>query len=199
MIQINLLPVREWRRKEAIRQQISIFVLSLILLIVVLLAVGLTIQGKVRAQRQELALLEKDVAKYAYVNKIIQTVNEKRKKIEDKFKAIETLQEGRTTTVRILDEIVSSIPIDRLWLTDLSLKENNLKLNGVALDNHTVALFMRRLETSSMCGSVNLINTTQKSIQGHALMQFGLQINIRTQQKKDKDKKFTKRAKDREI
>jgi type IV pilus assembly protein PilN len=195
MIQINLLPVREWRRKEAVRQQISIFALSLIFLIVGLLAVGLTIQGKVRAQRQYLASLEGNVAKYAHVNKKIEQINKEQEQIENRFKAMERLQEDRTTTVRILDEIVSSIPIDRLWLTDLSLKENNLQLGGVAMDNHTVALFMRRLETSPMFGSVNLISSTQKSIQEHALMQFGLKVNIQTQQKNDNDKKFTKRAK----
>ena len=195
MIRINLLPVREWRRKEAVRRQISIFALSLILLIVGLLATGLTIQGKVRAQRQELASLEENKAKFAYVNKKIERVNKKRKQVENKFKAIEKLQEGRTTTVKILDEIVSSIPIDRLWLTKLSLKKNNVQLDGVALDNHTVALFMRRLGTSPMCRSVNLINTRQKSIQGHALMEFGLQVNIQTQQKNDNDNKVTKRAK----
>jgi len=195
MIQINLLPVREWRKKEAVRQQISIFALSLILLIVGLLATGLTIQGKVRAQRQALATLEKDKAKFAYVNKKIEKVNKKRKQVENKFKAIEKLQEGRTITVKILDEIVSSIPIDRLWLTKLNLKENTIQLGGVALDNHTVALFMRRLETSPMCKLVNLINTKQKSIQGHALMEFGLQLNIQTQQKNDNDNKVTKRAK----
>jgi len=184
MIQINLLPVREWRRKEAVRQQISIFALSLTLLIVGLLAIGLTIQGKVRAQRQEVASLEKNVAKYAYVNKKIKKINKEQKQVKNKFKAIEKLQEGRTATVKILDEIVSSIPIDRLWLTELSLKENNVQLRGVALDNHTVALFMRRLETSPMCKSVNLINTRQKSIQGHALMEFGLQMNTQTQQTK---------------
>jgi type IV pilus assembly protein PilN len=195
MIQINLLPVRELRRKEAVRQQISIFVLSLILLIVGLLAAGLTIQGKVAAQRQDLASLEEKKAEFAYVSKKIERVNKKQEQIEDKFKAIERLQEGRTTTVKILDEIVSSIPIDRLWLTELSLKENNVQLGGVAMDNHTVALFMRRLETSPMFGLVNLISTTQKSIQEHTLMQFGLQVNTQTQQKNDNDKKFTKRAK----
>ena len=195
MIQINLLPVRQWRKKEAVRQQISVFILFLVLLTVSLLAAGLTIQGKVAAQRQEMASLEEKKAKIAYVNKKIESVNKKRKQVEDKFKAIEKLQEGRTTTVKILDEIVSSIPIDRLWLTKLSLKGNNVQLGGVALDNHTVALFMRRLETSPMCKSVNLINTKQKSIQGHALMEFGLQLNIQTQQKNDNDKKFSKRAK----
>ncbi|MBW2079892.1 MAG: PilN domain-containing protein [Deltaproteobacteria bacterium] len=193
MIQINLLPVREWRKKEAVRQQISVFILFLILLTVALLAVGLTIQGKVVAQRQELASLEEKKAKFAYVNKKIKRVNEKRKQVEDKFKAVEKLQEGRTTTVKILDEIVSSIPIDRLWLTKLSLKKNNVQLDGVALDNHTVALFMRRLETSSMCRSVSLINTKQKSIHGHALMEFGLKVNIQTQHRKNK--KTKKRAK----
>jgi type IV pilus assembly protein PilN len=195
MIQINLLPVREWRRKEAVRQQISTFALSMIFLIVGLLAVGLTIQGKLRAQRQDMASLERNIAKYAYVNKQIEQINKAREQIEDKFKAMERLQEDRTITVRILDEIVSSIPIDRLWLTELSLKENNVQLGGVAMDNHTVALFMRRLETSPMFGSVNLISSTQKSIQEHALMQFGLKVNIQTQQKNDNDKKFTKRAK----
>ena len=195
MIKINLLPVREWRKKEAIRRQISTFVLFLILLAVVLSAVGLTVQGKVVAQRQDLASLEAKKAKFADVNKKIEGINKKQKQVEGKFRAVESLQEGRTITVKILDEIVSSIPIDRLWLTKLSLKGNSVQLGGVALDNHTVALFMRRLETSPMCKSVNLINTRQKSIQGHALMEFGLQLNVQTQQKNDNDKKFSKRAK----
>ena len=181
MIQINLLPIREWRRKESIRKQISIFDLSLILLIVCLLSVGATVQGKLRSQRQNLASLEEKKAKFADINKKIEERNKRQEQIEDKFKAVERLQEGRATTVKILDEIVSSIPIDRLWLTELSLKGNNVQLGGVALDNHTVALFMRRLEKSPMCGLVNLIRTTQKSIQGNDLMEFGLQVNIQTQ------------------
>nr|HDN01251.1 hypothetical protein [Deltaproteobacteria bacterium] len=195
MIQINLLPIREWRKKEAVRQQISVFFLFLILLTVALLAAGLTIQGKVVAQRQELASLEEKKAQYAYVNKKIERVNKQRKQVEDKFQAIEKLQEGRTITVKILDEIVSSIPIDRLWLTKLNFHNNNVQLDGVALDNHTVALFMRRMEKSPMCRSVSLINTKQKSIQGHALMEFGLQVNVETQQEKNKNKNVATRAK----
>ncbi|MFO8241449.1 MAG: PilN domain-containing protein [Dissulfuribacterales bacterium] len=195
MIQINLLPIREWRKKEAVRQQISVFFLFLILLTVVLLAAGLTIQGKVVAQRQELASLEEKKAQYAYVNKKIERVNKQRKQVEDKFKSIEKLQEGRTITVKILDEVVSSIPIDRLWLTKLDFNTNNVQLDGVALDNHTVALFMRRMEKSPMFRSVSLINTKQKSVQGHALMEFELRVNVETQQEKNKNENVAKRAK----
>lgn len=179
MIQINLLPVREWRRKEAVRQQISIFVLSLILMATILLAVWITLQGKLGAERQELAKLEKERAKLSHINNDTKNINKKRREIENKFRAIEKLQQGRTFTVKILDDIVSSLPLDRLWLTNLRLKKNNLELAGVALDNHTVALFMKRLETSSISSSVHLKNTSRKPIQGHNLMKFGLQVKIK--------------------
>ncbi len=178
MIKINLLPVREWRKKEAVRQQISIYFLSLVLLVTGLLASGITIQGKVSAQRDEIARLKAEKQKLAYVNKTIRQVREKRDEIETKFKAIEDLQKGRTLAVRVLDELVSSLPIDRVWLTRLNFASNQMQLSGVALDNHTVALFMRRLESSDLFKSVNLSSTRRKDIDGHDLMEFNLAVQI---------------------
>jgi len=184
MIQINLLPVREWRRKEAVHQQISIFVLSLILMATIFLAIWITVQGKLSAERQELIKLEKEKSKLSHVDSNIKSINKKRLEIENKFRAIERLRQGRTFTVKILDNVVSSLPLDRLWLTNLRLKGNNLELAGIALDNHTVALFMRRLEASSICSSVHLKNTSRKPVQGHDLMEFGLQVKIKTPREK---------------
>jgi type IV pilus assembly protein PilN len=178
MIRINLLPVREWRRKEVVRQQVSIFLLSLVLLISVLLGVGITIHGKVQDQRQEIKALETRKAELAYVDKTIAEVDNKSKKIEEKFKAIEELQMGRTLAVMVLDEIVSSLPIDRVWITKLVFKNNNLQLSGVALDNHTVALFMKRLQASSLFVTVDLTTTRRNSVQGHDLTEFDLQVGI---------------------
>ncbi len=178
MIAVNLLPVREWKKRESVRQQISIFILSFILLIVTLFAIGFIIQGKVSSQRAELKKLEEKKASLAYVNKKIKEVKQKSKEIETKFKAIEKLQQGRTRTVKILDEIVSSLPINRMWLTKLELKQNELNLSGIALDNHTVALFMKRLEASKFMKKVKLKNTRRKTIQSHELMQFDLNIDL---------------------
>ncbi len=195
MIQINLLPVREWRKKEAVRQQISIFILSLTLILTVLIAVGLTIQGRVRAQRLELKQLEKQKLRLSYVNQKIKTVNKKTKEVEEKFKAIEKLQKGRTLTVKTLDELVSAIPIDRLWLTNLSLKNNRLTISGVALDNHTVALFMRRLEDSPVFSWIRLKNTSLKPVQGHDLMEFGINMGIAAETTKKKKSDPARREK----
>ncbi len=68
-----------------------------------------------------------------------------------------------------------------------------MRLKGIALDNHTVALFMRRLEASSMFASVNLKDTKRKTIEGHALMEFGLQVGVKTA--KDNEEKPLKGAK----
>jgi len=178
VITINLLPVREWRKRENVRRQFSIFVLSLILLGCILFAAGASIQAKVALQRQELNQLEDQKRKLAYVNKKIQTVRAKEKEVEEKFKAIEQLQQGRTRTVKILDDIASSIPLDRVWLDRLSLKGKTLSLSGTALDNHTVALFMQRLESTPVFSKVYLKNTKSINYQGHKLMKFDLSINI---------------------
>lgn len=159
MITINLLPVREWRRKEAVRRQVSVYFLSMVLLILVLVATGITLQGKVHLQRQELARLEQEKKKLSYVDKKIKQVKEARKKVEDKFKAIEKLQQGRTLSVMLLDELVTAIPIDRLWFKNFKLTHRTIDLTGYALDNHTVALFMKRLDSSPFFNKVNLSNT----------------------------------------
>ena len=178
MISINLLPVREWKKRESVRKQISVFFLSLILLLVGLLGAGSTIQGKVMMQRQELKALEAQKKKLAYVNKKIQAVKQKTKEVENKFSSIEKLQQDRTFAVQALDEIVTSLPLNRLWLTSLQLSGGNMNLAGVALDNHTVALFMRRLDASAMCSGVKLKSSKLKVVQGHNLMQFALSLKI---------------------
>lgn len=178
MIRINLLPVREWKKRESVRKQISIFFLSLALLLVGLLAAGSTIQGKVMIQRQELKSLEAQKQKLAYVNKKISAVNKKTREVENKFASIEKLQQGRMFTVQALDEIVTSLPLNRLWLTNLQFNNGNMNLSGIALDNHTVALFMRRLDASAICSNVKLKNSKLKTVQGHNLMGFSLSLKM---------------------
>ncbi len=194
MIRINLLPVREWKKRESVRKQISIFILSLALLLVGLLAIGSTIQGKVMMQRQELKELRAEKKKLAYVNKKIKAVKQKTKEVENKFSSIEKLQQGRTFAVQALDEIVTSLPLNRLWLTSLKLSGGRMELSGIALDNHTVALFMRRLDASAICSNVKLKSSRLKAIQGHNLMQFDLSLKI-SLQKKNKTGEKNKKSK----
>jgi len=166
MIRINLLPVREWRKKEALRQLISIFFLSFLLMLVACLAVGITLQARVSAAREAHAKLEDRKKQLDYVEKTIKDLEAKAKDIDNKFATIEDLQRGRTLSLEILDYISSVIPGERMWISKLDLKKNRLTMTGFALDNHTVAFFMSRLEPFKLFKAVTLTSIAKKSYEG---------------------------------
>jgi len=172
MIRINLLPVREWRKREQLRKEISLFFLSLALVATILLAVGVIIQGRLISQRAQVRNLEGRKAQLAHVNKEIAEADRKKQEIENKFTAIEELQAERMKTVKVLDEIAQAVPADRLWITELSLKNQDFRVTGVAMDNHTVALFMNRLGSSELIGPVNLASVKRQAVEGQDLMGF---------------------------
>ncbi|MGB9712647.1 MAG: PilN domain-containing protein [Dissulfurimicrobium sp.] len=197
MIKINLLPVREWCRKESVRKQVSIFSLSFILLLTILGGIWITIQGRLNSLRQELNSLTEAKAHLIYVNRALVEVEKKRQIVKEKFSAIEALQKDRTRDVEALDKMVGSIPVDRLWLTKIFLNDQIMKLNGVAMDNQTVALFMKRLETVPMFYAVNLTDTKRADYQGHKLMDFEIQLGVKTARdmlQKDKGRKEDKKG-----
>jgi len=179
MIKVNLLPVREWRRKEAVRQQITIFFLLFFLLLSILLAVGITVQAKLAFKRDDLAQLEARKNKLSPVNEKIAQINKRREEIERRFSSIERLQQGRDYAVRAIDEVVTAMPIDRTWLSRLQLSDYTIEISGTALDNHTVALFMKRLQGSPMVNEVILNSTRKKNFQGKELMGFALTLRLK--------------------
>ncbi len=192
MIRINLLPVREWRKREEVRQQISIYILSIVLLLCIFLGIGITIQQQIETKQDQLTQLRTQIVKLNKIKNDINKINIAKKRIKERFNIIEKLQANRQTTVKLLDQLITAIPIDRLSLTHITFRNRTLRLNGIALDNHTVALYMKRLEDISMFKTVELLNTKRKNINGHDLMAFSLKATIKYNSpisKKEKNKK----------
>lgn len=182
MIRINLLPVREWRKKEILRRQISIFFLSLVLVFVGCLAVGITLRAKVSAVREAHAKLEERKKQLDYVDKTIKDLQAKSQEIENKFAAIEELQRGRTLTLEILDYMSSVIPGERMWISKVNLKDKRLVLTGFALDNHTVAFFMSRLEPFKLFKTVTLTSIAKRPYDEHEAKARGSKQNADVQE-----------------
>ncbi|MEZ0328892.1 MAG: PilN domain-containing protein [Dissulfuribacterales bacterium] len=182
MIRINLLPVREWRKKEALRQLISVFFLSFLLILVACLAVGITLQTRVSAAREAHAKLEERKKQLDYVEKTIKDLDAKSKEIDNKFATIEDLQRGRTLTLEILDYISSVFPGERMWISKLDLKGNRLTMTGFALDNHTVAFFMSRLEPFKLFKAVTLTSIAKKPYEGQEIKNKGQKQNADVQE-----------------
>jgi type IV pilus assembly protein PilN len=67
------------------------------------------------------------------------------------------------------------IVADKMWLTRLQEESQSVKMAGFALDNKTVAVFMRRLEKSSLFASVELQRLQQTSKDEVSLKNFDIQ------------------------
>jgi type IV pilus assembly protein PilN len=173
MIRINLLSDREAIRKETTRQQVSIFILTICLLVVILGAIQFyqhqqkrELEQQIKDVKQTLEELKKKVGE-------VEKYKEAKKELETKLQIIERLQKGKLLVADLLDGIGETIP-EKMWLDELSLKGSKFSLEGYAVDNETIAGFMKELERSNSFASVELVLTEQKEVEGVGLKHFSL-------------------------
>ncbi len=186
MIKVNLFPFREAIIKENIRRQATIYILSVIFVLLASSYFYLDLNNKVKALREERDVKQKELDSFKDTNKKIATLKKTIAEVEVKLKTIERLEKGKTGPVKLLDDIASSVQKDKLWLTTLKEQGGKLILNGTAMDNETVADFMDRLESTKSVNSVELVRTRQKKIPGFELSLKDFSLNSKTYAFKEK-------------
>ena len=172
MLQINLLPVREARRKEDSRQ-LSMQVALLLLLVCA--AIGFThsiILEEIENSKTRIAQMQRDIDQYKPQLDQVAAFRAQKKKLETKIGVIDELDLARSGPVRLLSELASRTP-DRLWLTSLAAEGKTIVMTGQSLDNDLVALFLRSLGESDYFTAVDLDTTEMKGeSNGLRLMTF---------------------------
>ena len=147
MIRINLLPFRAARKKENIRRQVSVFLLSLVLVLIVLGWIHFYLQSKQKQMTTNVAEVKKELELYKKKDREIKALRKKLKTLEQRQGVIEGLEAKRFKPVHVLDNLTQKIVPGRMWLTKLLLRGDRMELAGIAVDNNTVANFMDNLET----------------------------------------------------
>ena len=180
MIRINLFPFRAARIKENIRRQVTIYMLSTVFLILVMSYYFLDLDKQVKSLRQEQDASNKELATFKDTNAKIKALQETIAEVEVKLKTIKGLEEVKTGPVKLLDDIATSVPKDKLWLTTLKENKGTLILEGTAMDNETVADFMNQLESTESLKSVELVRTRQKEIKDFNLTLKDFALNCKT-------------------
>ena len=164
MIKINLLPFRLARKKENVRRQVSVFILLLAF------AAGCLYYGN-SIWNDQIKALELDVASLDYELKVAMTaakeVDRITKELDDlaqKMKVIGELEADRKEQVELLEAMTKLVIEKRMWFTSFSVSGRTISIKGIALDNTTVADFMRKLEKSGFFSSVVLGNLTKETV-----------------------------------
>jgi type IV pilus assembly protein PilN len=179
MIRINLLPYRAARKKENIRIQVNVFLGSLILLALVIYLINSYLSGQIKDLRAEISNNQAQVAKYQKINKEIDEIKKKLAVLNQKIEVITSLEKDRMAPVYNLDALYNLLVEKRMWYTQIEEKGTSIKINGIAIDNQTVADFMTRVEKSERFENVKLAATKQQKIKSTDLnlKQFGITFN----------------------
>lgn len=172
MIRINLLPFRSTRKKEDIRRQLSIGVLSLILTLVALFGINLLLGNQIDDLGRRITTTQAELEKYDKINKEIEEIKKKLDNLSKKMAVIRDLEGNRYEPVRLMDTLSQVIIEKRMWYTTLDMKSDLVNISGIAMDDKTVADFMLRLESSGLFAAVNLKTLKQVEVQKTPLKSF---------------------------
>jgi type IV pilus assembly protein PilN len=146
MIHINLLPVRQEKKREVGRQFLVVVGGSLFMALLGnwIWYDGLASEEKKNAQR--LAATQARIAELEKVIGEVNNINARKKDVLAKLSILNDLRKQRTGPVRMLDALATAIP-KKVWLTGFDEKANAVKMTGRAVSHEDVAEFMRALQS----------------------------------------------------
>ena len=171
MIRINLLPVREARRKADVQSQVLLIAASAAVSVVLAFGVHQFVRAELSATKQRTAALNQQLTQFKPQQEQVEAFKAKKADIQQKLSVIERLERSRSGPVHILDELASRTP-ERVWLTSLSATGGKIQLEGMSLDNELVALFLTSLNDSKYFTSVELKETELELVDSLKLNTF---------------------------
>jgi type IV pilus assembly protein PilN len=154
MIRINLLTVDRERPKRAgalIPAAHRVTIAASLILIATALGVGWWFWSLHRASvkvDEDLARGEREMQQLRSVLAQVQKFEASKAQLQQRVTLIEQLRRGQSGPVHILDEISKAVP-ERLWLTDMTEKGDNIVLAGMTTSLTGLSDFVANLEGST--------------------------------------------------
>ena len=177
MAQINLLPWREERRQELKRDFLVTVGLVFALGVGLLLLGDRIVDGQIEYQNarnkylaDNIRVLDEQVAE-------IRELQKKRNQLLDRMRVIQELQGNRPIIVRVLDQLVRTVP-DGVFYTNLQTKGKVITIRGVAESNNRVSSLMRRLDASDWLANPSLDAVKAAPEYGDQANTFNLTVRI---------------------
>ncbi|MBW2406040.1 MAG: PilN domain-containing protein, partial [Deltaproteobacteria bacterium] len=124
-------------------------------------------------QAKQVDQIKKELEKLGQKTEVIKNIEMNRRAqvilLENMTKMV---AEGTFTSTHDISAENDNKPVKRLWLTNFEASGEIVNINGIALDNKTIADFMSRLEESNFYKNVNLKTIKQQKIDNLNLKHF---------------------------
>ncbi len=177
MIKINLLVERKGPKKKAIPKEFII----LLICVGILLAGLVLVDWKIGKEKEDfltkISNTKKEIAHYKSLTAEVSKAKEAQKTLQDKLNVINSLRKEKATPARVLDEVSLGKP-EKIHLESLKKEGTKLGIEGIALDDETVANFMTNLRKSKLFKNIELIVSEQVEQSKIKLKKFSLSCEI---------------------
>jgi type IV pilus assembly protein PilN len=177
MAQINLLPWRDDRRQEQRKEFLTVLALVLALGVGLVLLADRVVNGQIEYQKSRNNYLTENIKVLDKMVAEIADLQRKRNQLIDRMRVIQELQGNRPIIVRVLDQIVRTVP-DGVFYTSLGAKANTISISGIAESNNRVSSLMRRLDASDWLENPNLTGVTAATAYGDQATSFNLTVKV---------------------
>ena len=135
-----------------------------------------------KAFKRENALLataRQEKAQLQYVEAKLEEQRLARESLDRKINLIESLNAQRDIAPRLMDELSRRLP-EWVWLNEVVYDSKGIQIKGRALSNNLVADYISSLESSPQVMNVNLVSSTQRTLQGDQYLEFSLRAALET-------------------
>ncbi|MBM4306593.1 MAG: hypothetical protein FJ123_07635 [Deltaproteobacteria bacterium] len=160
MIKINLLLTRKEKKKVGVKKEFVVLGVAIGLLVAILAVLYWKMEKEKEEVRVQISETNKEIARYRSLAVEVNKAKEDQKILQDKLNVINSLRKGKGTPVRVLDEISIHKP-EKLQLELMKKEGAKLGIEGIAMDDETIAQFMTNLKRSKLFKTVDLIVSEQ--------------------------------------
>jgi len=161
MIRINLLPLKEAERSAGRRNQVSLIALGGTIALLIMIVPYMNQSRQLSAIEAERAQLNQEIQRYNDQVKEVAQLDQLRRDVQSKLQVVRDLNDKRVGPAHVLRDLSLATP-DNLWLLDFNEGNGNATFTGMALDNETIARFMRQLSASPYFVGVDLVETSRR-------------------------------------
>lgn len=188
MIKINLLPVRATKKKETVRNQLLIFVASLVAFLLLAVAVYSVTLIKIKSVKKEIKESETEIERLKKVIGEIDNIKKLQDEVKKKLEVLNRLRYEKTGPAIRLAKLSEATP-EKLWLTKYVESSGKVSISGTAFSEELIAAFMRNLQSSDEFADVELQVSEQTELSGVKAKRFDISCVLKSSKKEEQPAK----------
>ena len=178
MIKVNLIPLK---RKKKAKPIPTFLIIGVFVTIGALLIAGLFFfkaTSKLAKTRAQHMANETRLAELKEKIKAVENFEQLNQTFEQRNKIIEQLSKNKSVPVLLLDEVSKLLPIG-VWLDNMTVTGNIIKLDGYGFTNTDIVSFVDRIKASQLFTDAYLNQTRGVEVEKVPLYQFSLTFRIK--------------------